>query len=444
MGRSAKPGISFYRMDAGHIINKKIRLLFNEFDSEGYWIWSCLIDYGYGKWGYFFDMNDPDELELFASEYCKKKLSAIKEVITGCLRRGLFDGNVAQSFGILTSGMMQETFLVATSERRAKDTCFEMRQDWLLLDFSKETPRNIKVIPPKVVEVPGKTGILPPNNPQIRGEESREEERRREESNSPNGDGGDGAPPASAEEVWKGLERGKVPISAFLRQYKPAFIDPYVELWNIYAKERGKAQVSKVSDARRKKFLTRVKEKGFDFVQILAKAGKADDLLATGKWFTFDWILESEGNYLKVLEGNYDKPEAKQATGPEIGEKVIEQLYCRFLDGSLDSKTVNEKHCDHLIRRGLICIDEPFILQAVNIRIRNLTGTNQGQEIRMIEAYRGGSWRHDTDCKADLPNLHRVAKKLALYALFNWAKEHNLKSISDVDRKENPADAGAR
>ena len=55
-------------MDSGHITNKKVRLLCNEFDSDGYYIWSSLVDYGYGKWGYYFDMNDTEELELFASD----------------------------------------------------------------------------------------------------------------------------------------------------------------------------------------------------------------------------------------------------------------------------------------------------------------------------------------------------------------------------------------
>jgi hypothetical protein len=30
-----------------------------------------------------------------------------------------------------------------------------------------------------------------------------------------------------------------------------------------------------------------------------------------GKWFGFDWIIENNSNYIKVLEGNYDKKEDK-------------------------------------------------------------------------------------------------------------------------------------
>lgn len=161
MARNVKPGITFYRMDSGHITNKKVRLLCNEFDSDGYYIWSCLIDYAYGNYGYYFDINDKEELELFASEYCKKKLTLVQEVIRGCISRGLFDKTVADSFGVLTSCMMQEAFLFATSDRRAKGSTFEIQENWLLIDIKDQIPLNIKI-------VPGKNKINPPKKPQTR------------------------------------------------------------------------------------------------------------------------------------------------------------------------------------------------------------------------------------------------------------------------------------
>lgn len=154
MGRNVKPGITFYRMDSGHVLNKKIRLLCNEFDSDGYYIWHCLIDYAYLLKGYYFDLNDREEVELFASEFCKKKLSLVLEVIAGCIRRGLFDKAVSDAFNILTCDMMQEVFLFATSERRDKGSVFEMQENLLLLDFSDKFPRNIKIVPWKKAEIP--------------------------------------------------------------------------------------------------------------------------------------------------------------------------------------------------------------------------------------------------------------------------------------------------
>lgn len=161
MGRNKKPGISFYRMDSGHVTNKKVRLLMNEFDTDGYYIWKCIIDYGYKEHGYFFDMSDKDAFELFASDYCRKKLTLIREVIAGCLRRGLFDQAVAEKFGILTCEMMQETFVIATEDRRSKGSVFTMCKEWLLYDFEGKIPRNIEIVPLN-------NGILPPKKTHIK------------------------------------------------------------------------------------------------------------------------------------------------------------------------------------------------------------------------------------------------------------------------------------
>jgi hypothetical protein len=155
MGRNVKPGITFYRMDSGHRMNKKIRLLVNEFDSNGYYIWSCLVDLAYEKWGYYIDTNDTEELELFAADI-KKPLSLVREVIKGCIRRGLFDETVADAFGILTSVMMQEVFIYATADRRKKGSSFEMQENWLLLDFKGIIPVSIEIVPGKKEVPPGK------------------------------------------------------------------------------------------------------------------------------------------------------------------------------------------------------------------------------------------------------------------------------------------------
>lgn len=182
MARSVKPGITFYRMDSGHILNKKVRLLMNEFDSDGYYIWCCLIDYAYAKYGYYFDYNDKEDLEWFATDYCKKKITLVKEVIAGCIRRALFDEDVANSFGILTSEMMQETFIVATKDRREKGSVFEIAEDHLLLKFDK-TPPNLFIVPPK-------NTINQPKNPQIREDKNKRRKEKNLENTSSGSPGG--------------------------------------------------------------------------------------------------------------------------------------------------------------------------------------------------------------------------------------------------------------
>lgn len=146
MARNVKPGITFYRMDAGHIMNKKVRLLVNEFKTDGYYIWKSLVDYAYLHYGYYFPLSNKDELELFATDYCKMNISTVKEVISGCIRRGLFDKRVADVFGILTSAMMQEVYVYGTAERRRQGSEFVMQQDWLLIDFKNKIPAGIALV----------------------------------------------------------------------------------------------------------------------------------------------------------------------------------------------------------------------------------------------------------------------------------------------------------
>lgn len=432
MPRTVKPGISFYRMDAGHILNKKVRLLTNEFGSEGYYIWSAILDKAYGKWGYFFDMNDADEFELFCSEYCKRPVQLVQEVIVGCLRRELFMEPVAQLFGILTSEMMQETFVVATCDRRDKGSTFAMQEEWLSDDLKTDVPKNIILVRGNISKCQWKNIILPPNNTQRRIEKNRLDERREDNNNTaPAGEGA--APPApDLRELFKGVEKKKHPLYLFIRDHRPDFIEPYVELWNIFAGERGKAQVSKITDSRKKKFKTRIGEKAFDFLKVLEKAGKAGDFLSVSKWFTFDWIMESDSNYLKVMEGNYDKEQSKAADASTISIKDLDYLYGRFLEGAELKTLLNEKHCDFLRQAGIVEVNENHVFTAVQYRIKNLTGTNQAGELRALVAYQSGSWQNDPDCKADELNRTRIAKKLAAIELFNRCRTAGLKTLENA------------
>lgn len=166
MGRKQSPGINFYRMNSGHVGNKKVRLLRNKHDSDGYFIWSALIDHAYQHHGYFFNMNDESEFILFSDDI-HKPMELIKEVIECCIQVGLFNRAIAGTYGVLTSEMMQDNFIIATAERRKKGGIFEMQKLWLCISFD-DFPLNIKILP-------GHGSILPGKNPQKREEENRRE-----------------------------------------------------------------------------------------------------------------------------------------------------------------------------------------------------------------------------------------------------------------------------
>lgn len=87
---------------------------------------------------------------------------------------------------------------------------------------------------------------------------------------------------------------------------KPLFLEPYRDYWNIAVERSSLPKVKTLSNTRAKKLKTRIREPDFDFVKIISKVHGSQKLKSEGSWFSFDWILENEANYVKVLEGNYD------------------------------------------------------------------------------------------------------------------------------------------
>lgn len=164
MGRKAEPGISYYPKEVNHILHKKVRLLFHEFDSDGYWIWNCLLSKIYSEKGYYLDISNAEEMELFATDVCKKKVSLVKEVIIGCLRRDLFNQAVFDAFEILTSDRIQMNYLHATCDRRKKGTAITLIRELLLVEEDEDW-KNVNVLGINEI-LPGKKAKSPGNNPQ--------------------------------------------------------------------------------------------------------------------------------------------------------------------------------------------------------------------------------------------------------------------------------------
>lgn len=105
-------------------------------------------------------------------------------------------------------------------------------------------------------------------------------------------------------------------IAKFIRENKPDFLEPYIDCWNMFAEKFGKQKIIKLTKSRELKLKLRLKDETFIFPDILNKAHK-QLFITENNWFTFDWVLQNETNYLKVLEGNYMtklKPETTPTT----------------------------------------------------------------------------------------------------------------------------------
>lgn len=96
-------------------------------------------------------------------------------------------------------------------------------------------------------------------------------------------------------------------IKDYIVSEKPEFIEPYFDLWNLFAHSYRLSTMTEPSDTRVKKFATRIQEKSFDFIKILDAIRQSVNLRGSNKtgWkVTFDYIMENDTNYLKIIEGN--------------------------------------------------------------------------------------------------------------------------------------------
>jgi hypothetical protein len=100
-----------------------------------------------------------------------------------------------------------------------------------------------------------------------------------------------------------------------------------VDLWNSFSQL---PKVKALTDSRKKKIKSRLSEPAFDYQKAIPMILESDFLLGrTGNWkASFDWFIENETNYLKVLEGNYSKKsgQAKPSQGQNAFDVAKAQI----------------------------------------------------------------------------------------------------------------------
>lgn len=106
-------------------------------------------------------------------------------------------------------------------------------------------------------------------------------------------------------------------ITEFIKQHRPKYIGPYMDLWNLFSEKYGTSKVLASSETRKKKLKVRLSDKNFHFEKIL-KAATEQKFALESKWFNFDFVIENDTNYIKILEGKYATPtDTKSKSEPE-------------------------------------------------------------------------------------------------------------------------------
>ena len=173
MARPRKKGLDYFPLDVGFLRDQKVKLLRAEFGASSVVFVLYVFCKAYEEEGYFCTWDD-DSL-LIAADELKEKTSYLSEVLSGCLKRSIFDDRVFQMFGVLTSAGIQRRYL-AGCEKRDVIPC--LKEYWLL--EKNEIPVSVlrkcafvSVSGEKTSFFPPETIVSSPENPESKVKESK-------------------------------------------------------------------------------------------------------------------------------------------------------------------------------------------------------------------------------------------------------------------------------
>ena len=116
MARPLKEGLDYFSLDCH--FNDAMKLIKAEFGLIGVGIVVTLWQKIYGERGYYARW-DSDVALVFSSEN-GVGVNVVHEVVSACMRRGIFDRDLFEQYGILTSDGIQKRYAEATARRGSK------------------------------------------------------------------------------------------------------------------------------------------------------------------------------------------------------------------------------------------------------------------------------------------------------------------------------------
>ncbi len=127
-----KNGISYFPLDCE--MDSKFELIEAEFGLTGFAIIVKLLQRIYGGEGYYCEFTN--EVALLFAKRNSTGGSAVSEIVTASVKRGIFDKNMFEKYSILTSKGIQERYFKAVDRRKQ----VFVKSQYLLVDcahFSK-------------------------------------------------------------------------------------------------------------------------------------------------------------------------------------------------------------------------------------------------------------------------------------------------------------------
>lgn len=228
MGRPQKEGLDYFPLDVDIDQDDKIALIEAQHGIVGFGVVIKLFMKIY-KNGYFYQWGEKEQL-LF-SKRVNVDINSINAIINDCLKWGLFDAYMYETYGILTSRGIQRRYFVAVS-RRQNVTAIE---EYCLIDA--KTYSNVVYVSINHLNVNGNTPstlLSDDINPQSKVKESKVKEIERE---SRSFDADDASVCTSDDQ--KLIEKPRSPFKSLKQQER------FDKFWNVYPKQRSKGQAEK-------------------------------------------------------------------------------------------------------------------------------------------------------------------------------------------------------
>ncbi len=152
MARPKKQGIDYFPYDADLDQDDKLGMIIGEFGFKGEQAYTKLLCWIYKNEGYYTGWKEDVQLRFMRRySYCGFSLSfVINEVVPRCIKWGLFDKAVFESFQILTSSRIQETWLDATRQRTGR---VYIPKYWLIKVNHALQPEETELIPEVIDKV---------------------------------------------------------------------------------------------------------------------------------------------------------------------------------------------------------------------------------------------------------------------------------------------------
>lgn len=141
MARPIKNGVDYFPKDTDFYYDDKVRLLRSRTGAKGMYIFDYILCEIYRQNGYFLKW-DKDRCLLMADAMgCGCSPENISEVISVCVKVGLFDKGVLDSDGILTSAGIQRRYIRMFNSR---DYIVIYKEYWLLdMSNKKDVPAGV-------------------------------------------------------------------------------------------------------------------------------------------------------------------------------------------------------------------------------------------------------------------------------------------------------------